>query len=444
VDFENLVSIVNPRQSAHHEIAFCLVNSIQVHSLRTYRRSMSMSVVKISVKFAGGFKSLAGPSKREMRVTRKCNRRACDSIVNFRRLFKDRVAGKRDETKFRAYRRKQIPSFVDQGGFMLPTRFVCMFPMTVFILGAGMVRAQDPSTELRTGFPNKPIRLVTVGVGGAMDFMSRLLAQGLTVDLSQPVIVENRSSGFLPGQIVSKASPDGYTLLVAGPPLWIAPLLQSVPYDAFRDFSPITMMASTPNILVVNPSLPVKSVKELIALAKARPGQLNYASTGTGGSLHLAAELFKSMAGVNIVRINYLIAGTMINDLIGGQVQLMFGNSGAVVPHVKSGRLRALAITSAQPSALAPGLPTVAASGLPGYESASTSGVFAPAGTPAAIIKRLNQEMVLVLNRADVKEKFFNAGIAAIGSSPETLVATIKSEVVRMGKVIKDAGIRED
>ena len=192
---------------------------------------------------------------------------------------------------------------------MLPARpMIRMLAVAVIILAQGAAHAQK--------FPNKPIRLVTVGVGGAMEFMSRLLAAGLSANVGQPVIVDNRSSGFIPGQIVSKAPPDGHTLLVAGPPLWIAPLLQEVPYDAFRDFVPVTMMASTPNILVVHPALSAKSVKELIALAKARPGELNYASTGTGGSLHLAAELFKAMAGVNIVRVNYGVAGTMVNDLI--------------------------------------------------------------------------------------------------------------------------------
>src|SRR5689334_2682255 len=244
---------------------------------------------------------------------------------------------------------------------MLPARHITWPPIVAAVL-------LTHSSAYAQNFPNKPIRVVTVGVGGAMDLMSRVLAAGLSPNIGQPVIVDNRSSSFIPGQIVSKAPPDGHTLLVAGPPLWIAPLLQSdVPYDAFKDFVPITMMANTPNILVVNPAVPAKSVKELIALAKAQPGKLNYASTGTGGSLHLAAELFKYMAGVNLVRVNYGVAGAMVNDLIAGQVQVMFGNAGAVVPHIKTGRLRALAVTSSQPSALAPGLPTVAASGLPGY-----------------------------------------------------------------------------
>ncbi len=199
----------------------------------------------------------------------------------------------------------------------------------------------------------------------------------------------------------------------------------------------------TPNIVVVHPSVPVKSIKELIALAKARPGELNYGSSSTGATNHVAAELFKAMAGVNIVRINYKGGATAVIDLLGGQLHLMFGSGGLVTQHIKSGKLRALAVTSAEPSALAPGLPTVAAAGLPGYESTQLTGVFAPAGTPAATINRLNREIVQALHRAEVKERLFNAGVEAISSSPGELAAKIKSEMSRMDKVIKDAGLRE-
>ena len=256
--------------------------------------------------------------------------------------------------------------------------------------------------------------------------------------------MDNRASGIVTAEAVAKAPPDGYTVLVYGSTIWITPLLQNTPYDPVTDFAPITLVAISPHAIVVHPSLPVKSVRELIALAKAKPGDLNYASLGTGTSTHLGAELFKSMAHVNIVRVPYKSAATQMADLLSGQVQMTFSTTGAAMPHVKSGRLRALAVTSAKPSALMSGLPTVAASGLPGFESGAIYVMFAPSGTPAAIISRLNQETVRYLNQADVKERFFSAGLEAVGSTPEELAAKMKSEMARLGKVIKDAGIRAE
>ena len=321
---------------------------------------------------------------------------------------------------------------------MLPRRFFARtFLVGMMIFGAGVASGQN--------YPSKPIRMVTAEAGGGNDFVARLIAPGLADSLGQQAIVDNRggAGGIIAAEIVAKAAPDGYTLLVYASNIWIIPLLRThVPYDPVRDFSPITWAARSPNTVVVHPSLPVKSVKELIAFAKARPGALNYGSGGTGATTHLAVELFKAMAKVNIVRINYKGNAPAIHDLLAGQVQLMFATASLAAPHIRSGRLRALAVTSAQPSALAPGLPTVAASGLPGYESISIYGIFAPAKTPATIITRLNQEMVRILNKADVKEKFLNSGVEPVGSSPEEFAATIKSDMVRMGKVIKDAGIR--
>jgi tripartite-type tricarboxylate transporter receptor subunit TctC len=261
--------------------------------------------------------------------------------------------------------------------------------------------------------------------------------------LGQPVITENRSSGVIPGQIVSQAAPDGYTLLVYSSTLWIGPLMQQAPYDAVKDFAPITLATRAPNLLLVYPGVAANSVKELIALAKAKPGALNYASGGTGSSAHLAGELFKALAGVNLVQIPYKSNGAAINDLIGGQVQVMFATAGSAGPNVKSGKLRALAVTGLQPSPIMPGLPTVAASGVPGYEAESVTVVLAPAKTPATLVSRLNQEIVRVLNRADVKERFFNLGLETVGSTPAQLSATMKSEIARLGKVIKEAGIHE-
>ncbi len=318
----------------------------------------------------------------------------------------------------------------------MPRRVAWMFSLGMIVLGTGAVCAQS--------YPNKPIRLVTAEPGGGNDFAARLIAPGLSSSLGQQVVVDNRPSGVIPGQIVSKAPPDGHTLLVSTGVVWLLPFMQSVPFDPVRDFSPITLAVSTPNILVVHPSLPVKSVKELIALAKARPGELDYASGALGSSSHLAAELFKAMAGVNMMRIPYRGAGPALLALVSGQVQLMFATAGSAAAHVGAGRLRALAVTSAQPSALLPGLPAIAASGLPGYEANTPFGIFAPAGTPAIIISRLNQEIVRVLNSPEVKEKFFKAGVEVVGSSPEKFAAAITSDMARMGKVIKAAGIRAE
>jgi tripartite-type tricarboxylate transporter receptor subunit TctC len=309
----------------------------------------------------------------------------------------------------------------------------------VMMLGGGIVYGQN--------YPSKPIRIVGSASGSGSDLVARIIAQGLTGIFGQQVIIDNRAGtgGINAAEIVTKAPPDGYTLLYYSSNLWLLPLLQdNVPYDPVKDFAPITLTFRSPNLLVVHPSLPVRSVKDLIALAKARPGALNYGSGPTGSSNHLAAELFKAMANVNIVRIPYKGIAAVFTDLLGGQVQIVFSTAVSATPHVKSGRLRALAVTTAVPSALAPGLPTMAASGLPGYESAQMYGVFAPAGTPAALIRRLNEEIVRVLNNPDVKEQLFNIGVEVVASSPEQFAAAIKSDIARMGKVIKEARIKAD
>ena len=290
-------------------------------------------------------------------------------------------------------------------------------------------------------YPTKPVRIVVTGVGSGGDFAARLIAQGVTATLGQALIVENRGSGNLPAEIVAKAAPDGYTLCLSAAPLWITPFLRKTAYDPLRDFAPVTLAISSPNILVVHPALPVKSVRDLIALIRAKPGALNYATSGIGASSFLAAELFKSMLRADMVRVNYKSGGLALTELISGQVQLMFANAGSVATHLQSGRLKALAVTSAKPSALMPGLPTIAAGGLPGYELVSVQGIFAPAGTPEAVITRLNREFIPFLRRADTREKFFAAGVEAIGGTPEELAATLKSEMARLGKVIQATGI---
>jgi tripartite-type tricarboxylate transporter receptor subunit TctC len=291
-------------------------------------------------------------------------------------------------------------------------------------------------------YPEKPIRVLTTTSGGPNDLASRLIADGVLASLGQRMVVENRA--IVGVEVAAKAPPDGYTLLHYTNVLWLMPLFRDgVAWDPVRDFSPITLTMTQPNIVVVHPSVPVTSIKELIALSKARPGELNYASSSTGATNHVAAELFKAMAGVSILRINYKGGGPAVHDLVAGHVQLMFGSAGVVAPHTKSGRLRALAVTSAEPTPLAPGLPTVAAAGLPGYESSQFSGMLAPARTPAAIINRLNQEITRVLQRAEVKERLFSYGIEATPSTPEDFAATIKSEMAKMDKVIKSARLKE-
>ncbi|HTD89997.1 MAG TPA: tripartite tricarboxylate transporter substrate-binding protein, partial [Burkholderiales bacterium] len=237
-----------------------------------------------------------------------------------------------------------------------------------------------PAPDVATKFPNKPIRLLASGVGGAGDFAGRLIAADLTQRLGQQIVIDNRPGGVTPGEILVKTQPDGYTLMMVGFVIWLSPFMRDgVPFDPVRDFAPVSLAISSPNVLVVHPSLRVKSVQELIALAKQKPGTLNYAVSGIGNSNHLAGEMFKAMAGVNIASVYYRGAALALTDVVGGRVEMIFATANSSRPHVIAGRLNALAITSAQPSAAAPGLPTVASAGLPGYESAATIGVLARA-----------------------------------------------------------------
>ncbi len=294
-------------------------------------------------------------------------------------------------------------------------------------------------------YPTKPIRMMSPDVGGGADFLARIITQALSANLGQQVIVDNRPNGPIPIEITARAAPDGYTLLFYGTTVWLMPFMRDyLSYDPVRDLAPVSMTNRSPNVLVVYPSLPVKSVKELIALAKNKPGALNYATTGTGNATHIAGELFKAMAGVDIVRINYKSTGTALSDVAAGQVQLIFATAAAVTPHLKSGRVTALAVTSAQPSVLFAGLPTMAASGVPGFEAIGMNGIFAPAKTPVALVDRLNREILRVLNQAEVREKLLNIGVEPAGTSSQEFAAKIKSEMTRLGKLIKDVGMRDD
>jgi tripartite-type tricarboxylate transporter receptor subunit TctC len=302
-----------------------------------------------------------------------------------------------------------------------------------------MIATMLPACAMAQTFPSKPLRIITGGAGGGNDVVARLIAQGMTASLGQQVVVDNRPSGVIPGEVVSRSPPDGYTLLVSGSSFWILPLFQPSPYDVQKDFSPITLAVTTPNILAVHRSLPADNVVQLIALARARPGQLNYGTSGAGSSPHLGGELFKALAKVDIVRINYKSAGQALSELIAGQVQITFGNALSVAPQVTSGRLKALAVTGARRSALFAELPTVAESGLLGYELISPFVILGPAKMPAAIVTRLNQEILQLLNKPESKERLRSAGIEVVGSPPEPLAAMLQAEIFRWGKVLKGA-----
>ena len=309
----------------------------------------------------------------------------------------------------------------------------------VLLIGApGSMRAQD--------YPTRTVRFIVPYVpGGGVDFVGRTVAQKLSETWGYSVIVDNRPGGGtnIGSELVARAAPDGYTLLIGGVPNTVnVTLYPKLSYDLIRDFAPVILLDTAPNVLAVHPLVPAKSVRELIALAKARPRELNYASGAPGSTAHLAAELFTRMAGIAMVWVPYKDNGPGMMSMIAGETQVMFKDAAGVEPQMKAGRVRALAVTSAQPSPLFPGLPTVAAAGVPGYEALTIDAVLVPAKTPAAIISRLNQEIVRALNEANAKQTLFNSGVVVVGSSPEELGIFLKSSVAKWGKVIKDSGIR--
>jgi tripartite-type tricarboxylate transporter receptor subunit TctC len=294
-------------------------------------------------------------------------------------------------------------------------------------------------------FPAKPVRLVTAAAGAGGDFVARIIGPALSELWRQPVVVDNRGgSAVIPVELVAKAPADGYTLLSFGSALWILPLMQSVTYDPLKDFAPVTAVTNTPMMLVVHPALPVKSVKDLIALAKARPGQLNYASGISGSTTHLPAEMFKHMAGIDLVRVTYKGGAPALMALLAGEAHVMFGNAGGVGAHVRAGSLRALAVTTAQRTALFPDVPTIAASGLPGYEASALQCVFAPGPTPPARVMRLHHDLKTVLARPELRERYTRIGSEVLANTPEELLVMLKADMAAMSKVIKAAGIRAE
>ena len=293
-------------------------------------------------------------------------------------------------------------------------------------------------------YPTRPIRFVVpFAPGGPSDFLSRLVGQKLSESLKEPIVIDNRGSvgGVVGFEIGAKAPPDGYTLLLAANSLLtINPhVYKKLPYDPQRDLQPLTQLTSGGNVVVVHPSVAATSIKEFIALAKAKPGQINYATTGAGNLLGIA--LFKLMAGIDMVAIPFKGTGQAVIDLVAGHVQFFFMNPLVAVTNVKSGRLRALAVTSLTRNPALPDTPTVAESGVPGFENITWHSILVPAGTPKPIVKRLNAELVKIVNLPDVKERFLGLGLTPVGSTPEQMSALIKAESLQYGKLVKQIGL---
>ncbi len=307
-----------------------------------------------------------------------------------------------------------------------------------FAFAVGTAFAQD--------YPNKPVRIIVpFGAGGPADIYARVVAQRLSEPLAQQVIVENRpgAGSAIGTDAVAKAAPDGYTLLMISNTHTINETLNTkLPYNLLRDFAPITQVNVMPNVLVVSPAMAVNSVKELVALAKSKPGKLNYASSGPGTPYHLAAELFKSMTGTDIIHIPHKASGEARASVLGGQVEMMFDSLPTTVQQIKTGKLKGLAITSVRRSPLLPDMPTVAEAGVPGYEADLWLGLVAPVGTPAAIINRLHAETVKILQRPDVRANFAQQGTETIGSTPAQFAAVLKQDVEKWGKVVKSSGAK--
>ena len=322
---------------------------------------------------------------------------------------------------------------------MTPRRSFCLA-----ILSVAMV-----FNAAAQGYPAKPIRfIVPYPAGGPLDTVARLLGSKLAESMKQPVVVDNKpgAGGNIGADFVAKSPPDGYTILMGAVATHaINPsLYASIPYDPVRDFIPVTQVASTPNVLVVNPSIPVGNVREFIAYAKANPGKLNFGSGSTGSAGHLAGELFNTMAGVRMVHVPYKGAGPAMQDLVGGQIQLMFDNLASSLGQIKAGRVKALAVTTAKRTSLAPDLPTISESGLPGFDISTWFGVFVPAKTPQPVVDKLHAELIRALAMPDVREAMIKLGAEPVGSSPQEFAAYIKSEADKYAKLVKASGAKAE
>ena len=321
-------------------------------------------------------------------------------------------------------------------------RYICAACVCAIACLPAVAAGQD-------AYPNKPIRMIApYPPGGASDIIARLLGQKLLADWGQQVVVDNRpgANGGIGCELAARSPADGYTLLVGNmTPIAANPsLYRKLPYDSIRDFAGVSLVAAGPNVLVVNPSLPFKSVKELVAFGKANPNKLNFGSGGAGSPAHLAGELFKILTGVSMTHVPYKGTVLSVSDLIAGQVQLVFSDAPPALPHVKSGKLRALAVTGAKRTPLMPDLPTVAEAGVPGFELDNWWGILVPAKTPKNLVNRINTELVKVMQLADVKERFGSLGVEAIHSTPAQFDAYIKAEYAKLAKIIQASGARAD
>ena len=315
-------------------------------------------------------------------------------------------------------------------------------------LSAAVIPGFYASDVLAQSYPNKPIRWIVPFTGGTADYTARLIGQKLTDSWGQQVVIENRpgASGMIGTDLGSRAAPDGYTLILGNTAaLAVSPnLYKKLPYDPVKSFAPVTLMATTAQVLVVHPSVAAHSLKELVALAKSRPGQLNGGSSGNGEAPHLALEMFKAVAGVNIVHVPYKDTGAAATALLGGQVQVVFSGMVQAMPHVRAGKLRALAVSTVKRSRAAPDVPTIAELGFPNYSVSFWAGVIVPARTPKELVTRLNIEIVKILDMPDVQEKMSDRGLEPMSSTPEQFAAIIKGDIAKYGKVIKDVGLKVD
>ncbi|GHC70278.1 MFS transporter [Pseudorhodoferax aquiterrae] len=308
-------------------------------------------------------------------------------------------------------------------------------------LAAGPAAAQ--------AYPNKPITMIVpFSAGGTTDILARIVGQALSTELGQSVVIDNRAGagGNIGGQLAARAPADGYTLFMGtvGTHAINEALYKKMPFNPIKDFAPLSRVANVPNLLVAHPAQPFKTVPELIAYAKANPGKVNFGSSGSGSSIHLSGELFKSMAKVDMVHIPYKGSAPAVNDLLGNQIAIMFDNMPSAIQHVRAGKLRPIAVTTAKRSPELPDVPTIAESGVPGYEATSWFGLFAVAGTPAPIVTQLNKALVKVLNNPDVKAKIVAQGGEVVAETPEQFAAFIKAETAKWGKVVKESGASVD
>lgn len=325
-------------------------------------------------------------------------------------------------------------------------RFALGSIASAVVLGAGLLGG---TSALAQAYPTKPVTIIVpIAAGGTTDILARIIGQALTAELGQSVVVDNRAGagGNIGGQAAAKATPDGHTLFMGtvGTHAINASLYKKMPFDPVKDFAPLTRVANVPNLLVANPAQPYKSVKDLIAYAKANPGKVNFGSSGNGSSIHLSGELFKSLAKVDMQHVPYKGSAPAVTDLLGNQIGIMFDNMPSAIQHVRSGKLVPLAVTTAKRSPELPNVPTIAEAGVPGYEATSWFGMFAPAGTPAPVLAKLNAAIVKVLAQPDVKKKINEQGAEVYSETPEQFAAFIQAESVKWGKVVKESGASLD